>query len=188
MNEDLEQLSDPDLMKRAAAGRQEAFEIIVRRHQRPLLNFFRRMGASRDEAEDMVQETFLRLFDYRFRYRPLAKFTTFLYRLASHVRTDGLRKLQRQPRIGQLSEQSSSVEGNTAAGVGAKLDIQAALDGLSEKLRPVVVMAYFQGLRYREIAKALGIPQGTVKSRMFLALQELKKSLGAGVTEENDEG
>ncbi len=188
MNEDLEQLSDPDLMKRAAAGRPEAFETVVRRHQKPLLNFFRRMGASYSEAEDMVQETFLRLFDYRFRYRPLAKFTTFLYRLASHVRVDGLRKLQRQPRTSELSEASGARKESPAAGIGAKLDIQAAIDRLSEKLRPVVVMAYFQGLRYREIAKALGIPQGTVKSRMFLALQELKEALKGEETGKNDEG
>ena len=188
MNDDLEQLSDPDLMKHAAAGRPEAFETVVRRHQKPLLNFFRRMGASYSEAEDMVQETFLRLFDYRFRYRPLAKFTTFLYRLASHVRVDGLRKLQRQPKTSELSEQSGETEGRAAAEVAAKLDVRAALDRLSEKLRPVVVMAYFQGLRYREIAEALGIPQGTVKSRMFLALQELKEALGVEGMEKNDAG
>ena len=115
MNEELEQLSDPDLMKRSAAGRQEAFETVVRRHQKPLLNFFRRMGASYSEAEDMVQETFLRLFDYRFRYRPLAKFTTFLYRLASHVRVDGLRKLQRQPKTSALTEQSGGTEESASA-------------------------------------------------------------------------
>ena len=101
---------------------------------------------------------------------------------------DGLRKLQRRPNTVPLTESSCAREESAASGVQAKLDIQAALDRLSEKLRPVVVMAYFQGLRYREIARALGIPQGTVKSRMFLALRELREALGVEVTEQNDEG
>jgi RNA polymerase sigma-70 factor (ECF subfamily) len=78
-------LSDRDLMGMVKLGQREAFEILVCRYQRALLNFFSRMGANIGDAEDMVQETFLRVFKYRFKYRPLAKFTTFLYTLARHT-------------------------------------------------------------------------------------------------------
>lgn len=175
---ELQKTDDIDLMALVGRGRKEAFVELVRRYQRPLLNFFRKMGADTSAAEDLVQETFLRLFNYRDRYEPKAKFTTFLYTLARHTRVDHLRKMQRSPRTeGNLE----SVEKPAARAVNTneKLDLRTALGGLSEKLRSVVVMSVYQGLKYQEIGEILEIPVGTVKSRMHLAVRELKGLLDA---------
>ena len=75
------------LMARVRAGRADAFRTLVERHRRPLLNFFARMGAS-SHGEDLAQETFVRLWNYRKKYKPSAKFTTFLYTLARHAWLD----------------------------------------------------------------------------------------------------
>lgn len=169
---------DADLMERVRAGRRDAFECLVRRHQQPLLNFFSRMGAY-TEAEDLVQETFVRLFRYRDRYRPSAKFTTFLYTLARHAWLDLLRK-SRKGEILQERIRAEAPDGHDG-GIGRArlgMDTQAALDALPEKLRSVVVLSFLQGLRYDEIAGVLKIPTGTVKSRMFTALDRLKGILG----------
>lgn len=166
---------DHELMEKVRRGEQDAFAVLIRRHQIPLVNFFRRLGAN-NESEDLVQDVFLRLYRYRERYVYNAKFTTFLYTLARHVWADRWRKLQRILRIEERAkhELPSETDGNLGQ-VRDALDAQHALAQLPDKLKVVLVMSIYQGLRYEEIAAALGIPEGTVKSRVFLALKRLKE-------------
>lgn len=167
--------SDYELMDRTRAGDQTAFAALIRRHQGPLLNFFRRLGAGSD-AEDLAQEVLLRLYRYRERYVRSAKFTTFLYTLARHTWADHWRKTKRRERIEERAEEElPRADDVAAARVSAALDAQHALEQLPEKLRIVLVMSLYQGLKYSEIAEALDIPEGTVKSRVFLALRRLRE-------------
>ena len=168
---------DPDvlLMLEVAKGCESAFAQIVGRHQNALLNFFVRMGAL-SHGEDLVQETFVRLFRYRQRYRPTARFSAFLYHLARNVWADHGRKIVRMDRLaadyGQhLCEPAQSKPS------GRALDLEQALQQLSPKLREVIVLNVLQGLRYQEVADVLGIPLGTVKSRINLALAALREFL-----------
>ncbi len=171
----MHELSDFELMAQVREGSQEAFATLIHRHQNALLNFFRHLGAHSD-AEDLVQDTFLRLFRYRARYVPSAKFTTFLYTLARHAWADRWRKAQRQERLEErLQQEWSGVDDGGIAPVRARLDAQEALVRLPEKLRLVLVMSWYEGLLYEDIARILRIPEGTVKSRMFLALQQLRE-------------
>ncbi|MBN2711743.1 MAG: sigma-70 family RNA polymerase sigma factor [Planctomycetes bacterium] len=169
---------DVEAMLRVARGDREAFGELIDRHQNALLNFFRRMGASTHEGEDLAQETFLRLYSWRERYEPKAKFTTFFYTLARHVWADHLRKEMRSPKTsgGELSTEMPHPESGSGA-AELNLDIKAALAKISEKLRSVIVLNVYHGLQYKEIAEVLDIPEGTVKSRMFLGLRELRKYL-----------
>lgn len=170
---------DPDalLMCRVAQGSREAFAELVRRHQNGLLNFFVRMGAYSD-GDDLVQETFLRLYRNRERYRPTARFTTFLYVLARHAWADHGRKTWRRERLESgLEAEARIAERPGSTPSAARLDVQAALDRLSPKLKEVLVLNVYQGLRYQEVAEVLDIPLGTVKSRVNLAMQELRKLL-----------
>lgn len=168
---------DAALMQEVARGSETAFATIVRSHQLSLVNFFARMGANSD-CEDLVQETFVRLFRYRQQYRPAARFTTFLYHLARNVWADRGRKILRFERL--TSEYANEVR---AAGhavtphTGESVDVEAALERLSPKLREVIVLNIYQGLRYQEVADVLEIPLGTVKSRINLALAALKQIL-----------
>ena len=171
----MQELPDHELMGRIRAGDQDAFAVLIRRHQTPLLNFFRRLGAS-NESEDLVQDVFLRLYRYRDRYVHNAKFTTFLYTLARHVWADRWRKLQRILRIEDRArrEMTTECDGNMGR-VRDAMDTRQALEQLPDKLRIVLVLSICQGLRYGEIGEVLGIPEGTVKSRVFLALKSLKE-------------
>ncbi len=174
----LHDVDDAELMRLAGIGRLDAFEALVRRHQQPLLNFFVRMGAHRD-AEDRVQETLVRVFNYRSRYKPSAKFTTFLYTLARHVWIDALRKVKRAEAFTERFR--AETPGSHDGGMGnaqLRMDLQAALERLPEKLRSVVVLAVYQGLGYEEVAGILAVPVGTVKSRMFLAVGQLREVFG----------
>ena len=171
---------DPDvgLMLQVVSGSQEAFATLVRSHQSALLNFFVRMGAHLD-GEDLVQETFLRVYRYRGRYRPTACFRTFLYVLARHVWADRCRKTMRRERLtfwlrtdAEIRDEAPEEGCTTNA-----FDVQSALNRLSPKLREVLVLNIYQGLHYQEVADILNIPLGTVKSRINLALGAMRKHL-----------
>jgi RNA polymerase sigma-70 factor (ECF subfamily) len=164
-------------MLRARDGDREAFAAIVRRHRQPLLNFFRRCGVDSD-AEDLAQLTFVRLYRYRDRYSPRAKLTTFLYLLARQVWIDELRRRQRRARLREeLAAEPEPLGEHGSQPERGRMDLDAALASLPEGMRLVVVLGVYQSQPYAEIAKALGIPVGTVKSRMFNALRLLRQAL-----------
>lgn len=171
---------DASLMVAATKGDDSAFEQLVVRHQKSLLNFFYRSCVYTD-VEDLVQQTFVRLYRYRDRYSPTAKFTTFLYLIARQVRVDEIRK---RIHLQELRDRySAELEVNGAYSTeepysGAADDLQGALSKLSEAHRDVVVLGMLQELPYSEVAKILDIPEGTVKSRMHHALRELRQILG----------
>jgi RNA polymerase sigma-70 factor, ECF subfamily len=175
----LDAVQDPDvdLMLAVRGGCETSFTALVHRHQNSLLNFFARMGASSD-CDDLVQETFVRLFRYRLQYKAAARFTTFLYHLARHVWADRGRKIVRIERLGAAVQKEMEIVGRCAPErLGESADIESALGRLSPKLREVIVLNIYQGLRYQEVADVLGIPLGTVKSRINLALGALKEIL-----------
>lgn len=178
--EDLHVLDDGALMARVCEGQRAAFEVLVRRHQRSLVNYFLRSGVQYD-AEDLVQQTFLRLYRYRDRYRPTAKLTTFLYLLARQVWIDEVRRRQRARRLRERWLEDHGPEPVDArpgpAEPAAGAEVVQALERLPEGARAVVNLGILQGLSYPEVAKVLRIPVGTVKSRMFHALRTLRRLL-----------
>ena len=152
----------------------EALMAEARKFEKNLLNFFWRQGVSSSEGEDLVQETYLRLWKYRGEYKPTAKLSTFLFLMARQVRIDALRRQTRR----ENREEKWIKEQPTSAGpkaFGVREDVRWALVRLSEPLRDVIELGVFQDLPYAEIAEILGIPVGTVKSRMHNALKELKE-------------
>jgi len=169
--------SDEALM-RAAARSREAFATLVQRHQQPLMNFFRRMG-DYTCAEDLTQETFIRLFKYKNRYKPKAKFTTFLYTLARRTWIDHRRRAGR--RVEAHEAYAAEMDVRLDAGTGSERErhqqLGTALASLSEEMRTCVIMSVYQGFKYEEIANILGIPVGTVKTRVFHAMRKLREKL-----------
>ena len=155
-------MSGDDLMREA------------RKFEKNLLNFFWRQGVSVSEGEDLVQETYLRLWKYRADYRPTAKLSTFLFLMARQVRIDALRRqTRRADREMRWGEDRPTAEGPRTG--GEREDVRWAVAQLSEPLRDVVELGVFQDLPYADVADILGIPVGTVKSRMSNALKKLKE-------------
>lgn len=154
-------MSDDELMDEA------------RKYEQNLLNFFWRQGVSHFEGEDLVQETYLRLWNYRREYEPSAKLSTFLFLMARQVRIDALRRQtrreHREERWGK--EQPATQMPETYA----REDVRWAVSQLSDPLREVVELGVFQELPYAEVSAILGIPVGTVKSRMSNAIKKLKE-------------
>jgi len=166
-------LDDIQLMAQVKKGDKDAFRKIIQHHEVSLLNFFRRLGANIDSAEECVQETFIKLFNYRKKYKPTHKFTTFLYTLARHSWADSWRREKHQV-LRMADCELRSVNPNA---VDSRLAVQEAINNLSDKLRITMVLSVYQGLNYEEIAGVLKIPVGTVKSRMSLAFEQLREIL-----------
>ena len=165
---------DAALMQRVRDGDLKAFEELVRNHQRPLMNFFVRLGVTMD-VEDLAQETFVRLYRYRARYKPSAKFTTYLYLLARQVRIDFLRKTNRRAALHEKAAKEAPQQAEPAAATrGVRLDAATALARLPDGMREVVVLSVLQGIPHGEISQILDIPVGTVKSRLSIALHRLR--------------
>jgi RNA polymerase sigma-70 factor (ECF subfamily) len=157
-------MSDEDLLLEA------------KKFEKNLLNFFWRQGVQQNEGEDLVQETYLRLWKYRGEYKPTAKLSTFLFLMARQVRVDALRRqVRREAREEFWRVSADSVAGSECGMVDAREDVRWALCQLTEPLREVVELGVFQDLPYAEISEILGIPVGTVKSRMSNALKKLRE-------------
>lgn len=148
----------------------------AKKFEKNLLNYFRRQGVSSSQDDDLVQETYLRLWNYRDRYVPTAKLSTFLFTLARQVRIDALRaESRRLTREKDWAEARPDIIDSSSVSVDAREDVRWALAQLSPEHREVIEFGVFQDLPYAEIAEILEIPLGTVKSRMFNALKKLKE-------------
>lgn len=148
----------------------------ARKFEKNLLNFFWRQGVSYYEGEDLLQETYLRLWKYRNEYEPTAKLSTFLFTLARQVRIDALRHQERRERREEAWQKERPLVFEADDG-SSREDVRWAVSRLDDAHREVVELGVLQDLPYAEVAKILAIPVGTVKSRMFNALKKLKEIL-----------
>ena len=178
---------DSDLVTRWQAGDESAFEELIERHQSRVYRLLYRMMGSREDAEDLTQETFLSLHRHGHRFRAEARFSTFVYRVAANAALNRRRSLGRsRARVDKLKTRQqagddlpSTPRSPESATLGTELSehVRAALDGLSPSLRMPVVLYDIEGLSYGEIAKVLSIAEGTVKSRIHRARQALREEL-----------
>jgi len=168
---------DTRLMLRVQKGSEEAFSRLIRRNQQILMNLFRRLGADVHDAEDAVQETFLRVFKFRGRYRPDAPFRVFLFTLARHALTDLWRRTQRWRRHETPGVEVETAPARTRLDQNLRMDLNQALAGLPPGHRMVLVFNLYGGLKYEEIARVMEIPTGTVKSRVYHALRKLRETM-----------
>ena len=169
--------TDTDLMTHAAQDDESAFGEIVDRYKNVLLNLFMRRGVSYADGQDLAQRTFLRLWRYRARYRPTAKFTTFLFLLAGQESVDFFRAEGRRTELVENAAREAEVraDGLPSPEPAAGANVRQAVARLPSGLRDVVELGVFQDLPYAQVGEILDIPVGTVKSRMFNALRKLKE-------------
>jgi RNA polymerase sigma-70 factor (ECF subfamily) len=188
------------LVQRARAGDVAAFEALIEPHIGRLYSYLARMVGDPFEAEDLTQEAILRAHRAIGSFRGGATFQTWLYRIGTNIAVDALRRRGRlKARVTSLDDPLQAEEGLVAREVrdpqrdpqelaeAAELTgrVQQAIAQLTPKLRAVVLLFDMQGLSYEEIAEALRLPLGTVKSRLFNARSRLKELLEPYVVEAN---
>jgi len=182
---------DPDraLVERWKAGDESAFEAIVQRHHKRIYRLLLRMMGSPEEAEDVTQETFLSLYRHGRSFRNESLFSTFVYRVAANAALNRRRTLGRmRVRLQKLAEQQAAGDGlpveprdpeQTTEGGELGGIVHLALARLTDAQRLPIVLYDIEGRSYGEIAKILGVAEGTVKSRIHRARQALRDELRA---------
>lgn len=180
--------SDLELMLRVRDGDAASFEVLLRRHRVPLVSFFRRMLRDEALAEDLAQEVFLRVYKSRERYQPEARFTTWLYRIATNLALNAIRdrKDQVSDTAGEDDDGSAvlerfvdphpTVEQRLVQDDRQRL-IRQAVEALSENQRAAVILHKYQEVDYRQIAGILGVSESAVKSLLFRAYETLRVRL-----------
>lgn len=192
VNDPLAGSSDEDLLARLRAGDRDGFGTLVRRYERELYGYLRRYLGDDDLAADVFQNTFLAVFTKIAQYEPGRPARPWLYAIATNQAIDALRRKTR--RAERTADPLAPVPGDGGDDARPLFDLLAARDpdpadlaegretgrrvreavaALPDLLRQVVILAYFQGMKYQDIADALGIPVGTVKSRLHAAVAKL---------------
>ena len=198
----LSRCSDEDLLLRFCRGQTEAFGVLVRRYERELYGYLRRYLGDGNLAEDVFQNTFLQVYIKIGKYDQGRAVKPWLYAIATNQAIDALRRGGRHQAVSLDVQRESAGEGEAqtlmdllenrepgplelAHGSERRQRVRAAVDQLPDFLRQVLVMAYYQGLKYKDVADILGIPVGTVKARLHAALGKLHDAW-AGVAALND--
>jgi len=182
--------TDEQLLARLRVGERDVFGTLVRRYERELFGYLRRYLGDDDLADDVFQNTFVQVYSKIGQYEPGRPARPWLYAIATNQAIDALRRRNR--RADQRADAVAAPDedghprplfellpavGDTPPDAADRAEqrelVRAAVDRLPELLRQVVILAYFQGLKYRDAADALGIPVGTVKSRLHAALARL---------------
>jgi RNA polymerase sigma-70 factor, ECF subfamily len=193
---DLNTCADEELLLRSRQGDMATFTALVRRYERELYGYLRRYLGDASLAEDVFQNTFLQLYLKSAQYQPGNPVRPWLYTIATHQAIDALRRNGRHQAVSLDEQRETTGEGESqrlmellenreagpleqALSQEQREKVKAGVDQLPDFLRQVLLMAYYQGLKYREIADILEIPVGTVKSRLHAALVRLHETWSA---------
>jgi RNA polymerase sigma-70 factor, ECF subfamily len=176
------------------AGDEQSFGLLLQRYRTPLVNFLYRMVRSREQAEDLAQEVFIRVYRAREEYVPSAKFTTWLFRIATNLALNSLRDHRHQKleismdapltvdaedgdeKPFEVADKHPTIEQELVEEDRKKM-IRHAIEKLPEKQRAAVLLHKYQGLDYSEIAKILSVSESALKSLLFRAYETLRVEL-----------
>ena len=190
-----DEVADRDLVARARGRDMAAYDELIRRYQRKIYQLVYNMTSNREDAEDLVQDVFVKAYSALERFKGDSSFYTWIYRIAVNRAINYLKKrkrntamslddidqgVERDPNFVALQSRESPVRDATLSELQKKLN--EALQALSENHRAVVVLHDIQGIQHDEIARMLKCSPGTVRSRLFYARQELQKQLTEFVT------
>jgi RNA polymerase sigma-70 factor, ECF subfamily len=182
--------TDEALVRAVLSGDRDRFELLVERYQTRLVNYLYRMVRNLEEAHDLTQEVFIRVYQALDRYDSQYRFSTWLFRVAQNAAIDVIRKrrIQLVPLTRRADEGSDATvdlelpDGQPSALdslQGRELDasIRAAIDTLPWEYRELILLRHYGELAYEEIAEVKAMPLGTVKNKLFRARQMLKQQL-----------
>ncbi|HET7439709.1 MAG TPA: sigma-70 family RNA polymerase sigma factor [Terriglobales bacterium] len=191
LNGSAEGLDDAEIMLRVKAGDEAAFSFLVQKYRRAMVSFMYRMARNSAAAEELAQEVFLRVYRSRTSYEASAKFTTWLYRIATNLAVNHARDTRHERPETTLSLDEPDAETGTTLDVADRAPtaeeglvrrermaaIRAKVQALPERQRMAVVMHKYQQMDYRQIAEVLKLSESATKSLLFRAYETLREQL-----------
>ncbi len=189
----LSAIADCDLVASAIKGREESFEELVRRYQRPIAAYVYRMVGDYDVALDLTQEVFIKVYSSLERYRPEFKFSTWIYKIAHNASVDYLRRISTREQAitsdvdgeeREIPVQSRKLSPEQEYAVEERrAEIECVVRGLPAPYRELIVLRHQHDLSYDEIAEVTSLPLGTVKNRLFRAREMMRQQfIERGIT------
>ena len=172
---------DAELVRRCRNGDRSAFEVLLRRYERPVYNAALRMLRDAEDARDVAQTVFMKVYEHLADYDPKYRFYSWIYRIALNesINASG-RRNNHEPITGdELDERRGAEDEVQSDQLGAR--VQLALQAIKPEYRAVIVLRHFLELSYEDIGQTLELPEKTVRSRLFTARQLLKDALGEGI-------
>lgn len=181
-------ITDVEYMNAFQEGDDKAFDQLVQRYYQHVYNYICHQCFDKAIAEDICQDTFVKLYNSRDKYKPVTTFKAFLFTVARNVFIDNYRKTKKMKTTsldavygeGSFSAYIESIAPNSSDIIDSReklAKIMNAIDQLPEILKDVFILSEIEQLKYSEISEILNIPVGTVKSRMFNAIKNLQKLL-----------
>jgi RNA polymerase sigma-70 factor (ECF subfamily) len=170
--------SDEELMQAVARGEEAALGTLVARYADPLHAYLARLSGDAVEAEDLAQESWMRIVRAARSFDPSRRFRSWAWGIATNVARDRYRRVRARGGIHAPLQADAAVGRSGEARSIARVDLRGRLAELPERLRQALLLRYYDGLTEPEIADALGIARGTVKSRLHDAVTVLRRSLG----------
>ena len=178
---------DAQLMLRVGEGDDTSFALLLERHRGPVVHFLYRMVQNQAVSEELAQEVFLRVYRSRSTYEPTAKFTTWLFRIATHVALNSIRDGKKEKghesldveiegMERQVADCQPTVEQEMIQNVKRR-EVRQAIEALPAKQRAAVLMHKYEGLDYAQIAAVLSCSESAVKSLLFRAYESLRGRL-----------
>ena len=190
---DLANLPDADVVALAQQGREPAFRELIRRYERPVFTLIYRMVRDRETAEDLAQDTFIKVLNHIDKYRPEFKLSSWLFKIANNVAIDHLRKrhletvsMDGSPHAASAAEIEATSFDVDSGGENALDELEAreigsaierAIAGLRPEYRSCIMLRHVEGRSYEEIAATLDLPLGTVKTYIHRARHQLRDAL-----------
>lgn len=179
---------DAELMIRVKAGDDASFGLLLEKHRSPVIHFLYRMVQNRAVAEELAQEVFLRVYRSRSTYEPTAKFTTWLFRIATHLALNALRDGKNQRSEARLDMDSTEAPTRQVSDGHPSVEqvmvyqtrleeVRQAVACLPDKQRAAVLMHKYEEMEYSQIAKVLNCSESAVKSLLFRAYETLRARL-----------
>lgn len=186
-NQYLRSLADSDLIARALTGREEGFEEIVRRYQRPITNYVYRMLGDYDASLDVTQEIFLKVYNSLSRYSSEYKFSTWLYKISHNAAIDHIRRNSNHSRSLEMENEDGTYEVQVESTRPTpeqerersewRDEIGHVVKCLPTGYRELILLRHSKDLSYDEIAEITNLPLGTVKNRLFRAREMMREML-----------
>ncbi len=174
-------VEDADLIRQAARGAVEAYNLLVSRWERRVYNYVLRITGNREDALDLTQDVFLKAYQNLRKLDDPGRFAPWLYRIAHNEAYSMFRKRRPEADVDELEPESTgtgiTVGGSTVFPIELSLAVASALGRLSADQREAVVLKIYQGFKFEEMAEILSCPVSTVKSRLYTALELLKAEL-----------
>jgi RNA polymerase sigma-70 factor, ECF subfamily len=174
-------VEDADLIRQAARGGVEAFNLLVSRWEKRVYNYLLRITANREDALDLTQDVFLKAYQNLRKLEDPGRFSPWLYRIAHNEAYSMFRKRRPATDVEELEPEGTDtgimVGGSSVLPLELSLVVASALERLSPEQREAVVLKIYQGFKFEEMAEILSCPVSTVKSRLYAALELLKAEL-----------